>query len=197
MKSRCGETLRRPNIRQQTPRLQSRTQTLQGYGRFVIRYTRLATALGNFEQGHIQTESAVVAHWLTSRLEVAMSRVGWNLLSPRHTLTKLPGDILKIYYYNGYPHCKEDDRPYHQYGHIAYTEDQWNRLCEWLSGDPTFRRKLERHKQALRVSRDDSDARNKARRTAPPPGGSSSSSAARPPNRSKPPPPPPPHWWWQ
>ena len=95
----------------------------------------------------------------------------------------------------------EEDRPYHQYGHIAYTEDQWNRLCEWLSGDPTFRRKLERHKQALKdqlgVSRDDSDNRNKARRTAPPPGGSSSSSAARPPNRSKPPPPPPPHWWWQ
>ena len=173
----------------------------QGYGRFVILYTRLATALGNFEQGNIQTESAVVAHWLTSGLEVAMSRIGWNLLSPRHALTKLPGDILKIFYYNGYPQCKEDDRPYHQYGHIAYTEDQWNRLCEWLSGDPTFRRKLERHKQALKdqlgVSRDDSDARNKARRTAPPPGGSSSSSAARPPNRSKPPPPPPPHWWWQ
>ena len=77
----------------------------QGYGRFVIRYTRLATALGNFEQGNIQTESAVVAHWVTSGLEVAMSRVGWNLLSPRHALTKLPGDILKNYYYNGYPHC--------------------------------------------------------------------------------------------
>ena len=169
----------------------------QGFGRFVIRHTRLATALGNFEQGNIQTESAVVAHWLTSGLEVAMSRVGWNLLSPRHALTKLPGDILKNYYYNGHPHCREDDRPYHQYGHIAYTEDQWNRLCEWLSGDPTFRRKLERHKQALKdqlgASRDDPDTRNKARRT----GGSSSSSAARPPNRSKPPPPPPPHWWWQ
>ena len=37
----------------------------QGFGRFVIRYTRLATALGNFEQGSIQTESAAVAHWLT------------------------------------------------------------------------------------------------------------------------------------
>ena len=32
----------------------------QGYGRFVICYTRLATALGNFEQGNIQTESAIV-----------------------------------------------------------------------------------------------------------------------------------------
>ena len=173
----------------------------QGYGRFVIRYTRLATALGNFEQGNIQTESAVVAHWLTSGLGVAMSRVGWNLLSPRHALTRLNEDILTNYYYNGYPLCREEDRPYHQYGRIVYTEDQWERLCTWLSGDPTFRRKLERHKQALKdqlgVSRDDSDNRNKARRTAPPPGGSSSSSTARPPNRSKPPPPPPPHWWWQ
>ena len=41
----------------------------QGY---VIRYTRLATALGNFEQGSVQTESAAVAHWLTSGLKVAM-----------------------------------------------------------------------------------------------------------------------------
>ena len=38
----------------------------QGYGRFAIRYTRLATALGNFEQGNAQTASAVVAGWLTS-----------------------------------------------------------------------------------------------------------------------------------
>ena len=47
----------------------------------------------------------------------------------------------------------------------------WDRLCAWLSGDPTFRRKLERRKQALKdqigVSRDDSDNRNKARRTLP------------------------------
>ena len=53
----------------------------QGYGRFVFRYTRSATALGNFEQGNVQAESAVVAHWLTSGLGIAMSRVGWNLLS--------------------------------------------------------------------------------------------------------------------
>ena len=58
----------------------------QGFGRFVIRYTRLATALGNFEQGSVQTESAAVAHWLTSGLRVAMARVGWNLLSPRYGL---------------------------------------------------------------------------------------------------------------
>ena len=31
----------------------------QGYGRFAIRYTGLATALGNFEQGNAQTEIAV------------------------------------------------------------------------------------------------------------------------------------------
>ena len=31
----------------------------QGYGRFAIRYTGLATALGNFEQGNAQTESTV------------------------------------------------------------------------------------------------------------------------------------------
>ena len=52
-------------------------------GRFGIGYTRLATALGNFEQGNIEAESAVVAQWLTSGLRVAMSRTGWHLLSPR------------------------------------------------------------------------------------------------------------------
>ena len=173
----------------------------QGYGRFVIGYTRLATALGNFEQGNVQTESAVVAHWLTSGLRVAMSRIGWNLLSPRHALTRLPGDILSNYYYNGYPLGREEDRPYHQYGRVAFTENQWDRLCAWLTGDPMFRRKLERRKQALKDqmgnSRDDSDNRNKARRTAPPQGEGSSSSAARSSNHSKPPPPPPPHGWWQ
>ena len=45
----------------------------KGYGRFGIGYTRLATALGNFEQGNIQAECTV-----------AMSRTGWNLLSPRY-----------------------------------------------------------------------------------------------------------------
>ena len=37
----------------------------QGFMRLVTRYTRPATALGNFEQGSIQTESAAV-QWLTS-----------------------------------------------------------------------------------------------------------------------------------
>ena len=40
----------------------------KGYGRFGIGYTRLATALGNFEQGDTGAESAVVAQWLTSGL---------------------------------------------------------------------------------------------------------------------------------
>ena len=57
----------------------------KGYGRFGIGYTRLATALGNFEQGNIQAEGTVVAQWLTSGLRVAMSRTRWNLLSPRYT----------------------------------------------------------------------------------------------------------------
>ena len=56
-----------------------------------------------------------------------------------------------------------------QYGPIVYT-DRWDELLQWLSGDPTLRKKLERHKQEPRdqqgVSRDDSVARSKARRTA-------------------------------
>ena len=53
----------------------------QGFGRFVIRYTRLATALGNFEQGSIQTESTAVAHWLMSGLKVALSPI-WTDKAP-------------------------------------------------------------------------------------------------------------------
>ena len=101
----------------------------QGFGRFVIRYTRLATALGNFEQGSVQTESAAVAHWLTSGLKVAMARVGWNLLSPRYGLTRLPGDLLRLYYSQGYPQVQEDDRPYHQYGPIVYRGPVGRALC--------------------------------------------------------------------
>ena len=63
----------------------------KGCGRFGIGYTRLATALGNFEQGSIDAESAVVAQWLTSGLRVA---TGWHLLSPRLMLTKVPGSVL-------------------------------------------------------------------------------------------------------
>ena len=66
----------------------------KGYGRIGIGYTRLATALGNFEQGDIGAESAVVAQWLTSGLRIAMSRTGWNLMSTRFSLTKVPGSVL-------------------------------------------------------------------------------------------------------
>ena len=75
----------------------------KGYGSFGIGYTRLATALGNFEQGDIGAESAVVAQWLTSGLRIAMSRTGWNLISTRFSLTKVPSPVLSVYYCKGYP----------------------------------------------------------------------------------------------
>ena len=89
----------------------------KGYGRFGVGYTRLATALGNFEQGSIEAESAIVAQWLTSGLRVAMARTGWHLLSPRLMLTKVPECVLNDYYHKGYPLTpKMTDRPYNQYG---------------------------------------------------------------------------------
>ena len=109
----------------------------KGYGRFGIGYTRLATALGNFEQGSIEAESAVVAQWLTSGLRVAMARTGWHLLSPRLMLTKVPGSVLSDYYHNGYPFTpKMADRPYNQYGAQLYTKERWDQLCAWLVGTP-------------------------------------------------------------
>ena len=62
---------------------------------------------------------------------------------------------------------KMEDRPYNQYGQCLYTEDRWDQLCAWLTGNPTFRRQLAGYKQALRdqmgCSQEDSDPRNKAR----------------------------------
>ena len=110
-----------PRLVQKKHRRGTHLYLAQGYGRFAIRYTRLATALGNFEQGNAQAESAVVAGWLTSGLEIAMSRIGWSLLSPRQALTRLPSRTLSNYCYYGYPSCREEDRPYHQYGKITYT----------------------------------------------------------------------------
>ena len=178
----------------------------KGYGRFGIGYTRLATALGNFEQGDIEAESAVVAQWLTSGLRVAMSRTGWHLLSPRFMLTKVPGGVLSDYYTHGYPFTpRMADRPYNQYGPCLYSEDRWDQLCAWLTGNPNFRLQLADHKQALRddmgYSQEASDPSNKARRTVPPPGAGSSSSAAGSSWHSRPPPSPSPYgWsygWWQ
>ena len=82
----------------------------QGYGRFAIRYARLASALGNFEQGNAQTESTVVAGWLTSRLEIAMYRMGWSLLSPRQELTRLNAGTLYNHYHYGYPRMVDHTR---------------------------------------------------------------------------------------
>ena len=174
----------------------------KGYGRFGIGYTRLATALGNFEQGNIQAESTVVAQWLTSGLRVAMSRTGWNLLSPRYMLTKVPSALLSNYYCHGYPFTpKMEDRPYNQYGQLLYSEGRWDQLCAWLTGNSRFRSQLAGHKQALRdhmgYSQEASDPSNKARRTVPPPGAGSSSSAAGSSCHIRPPPPPPPYGWWQ
>ena len=177
------------------------TYTLaKGYGRFAIRYTRLATALGNFEQGNAQTESAVVGGWLTSGLEIAMHRMGWSLLSPRQELTRLPSRTLSNHHYYGYPPCREEDRPYQQHGNVICTDDQWDRLCAWLTGDPTFR-KIEHHKKELKEEiegkRDDINNRTKARRIAPPPGVGSSSPGARPYYRNWPHTPPPRRGWWE
>ena len=172
----------------------------KGYGRFGIGYTRLATALGNFEQGSIEAESAIVAQWLTSGLRVAMARTGWHLLSPRLMLTKVPECVLNDYYHKGYPLTpKMADRPYNQYGTQLYTKERWDQLCAWLTGNPNFRLQLKDHKQALRdhmgYSQEAPDPGNKARRTVPPTESGSSSSAAWSSWHSRPSPPPSPYGW--
>ena len=68
----------------------------KGYGRFGVGYTRLATALGNFEQGSIEAESAVVAQWLTSGLRVAMARTGWPKSLGVSSATTTTMDILSL-----------------------------------------------------------------------------------------------------
>ena len=81
------------------------------------------------EQGDNGAESAVVAQWLTSGLRIAMSRIGWNLISTRFSLTKVPSPVLSVYYCKGYPLTpKMADRPYNQYGTIHYSEDKWDQL---------------------------------------------------------------------
>ena len=108
------------------------------------------------------------------------------------------GDLCRTcthYYCNGYPLSpKMEDRPYNQYGQCLYTEDRWDQLFAWLTGNPSFRKQLAGYKQALRdqmgYSQEDSDPRPKARRTVPPPGEASSSSAAGSTCHIRPPPPP-------
>ena len=53
-----------------------------------------------------------------------MSRTGWNLISSRFSLTKIPCSVLSEYYRKGYPFTpKMADRPYNQYGTIHCSED--------------------------------------------------------------------------
>ena len=69
-----------------------------------------------------------------------MSRTGWNLISTRYSLTKVPSPVLSGYYSKGYPLTpKMADRPYNQYGTTHYSEEKWDQLCGWLTGNPTFR----------------------------------------------------------
>ena len=81
-------------------------------------------SLGNFEKGNAQTESTIVAGWLTSGLEIAMHRMGWNLLLTRQELTKLNSEALYHHFHYGYPHCHEDERPYQKYGNHVCKEEE-------------------------------------------------------------------------
>ena len=69
---------------------------------------------------------------MTTGLKIAMSRAGWHLLSPRRAFTRVTGKLLVESYYKGYPLGQEEDRPYHRYGDVALTEDQWDKcLALW------------------------------------------------------------------
>ena len=80
-----------------------------------------------------------------------MSRTGWNLISSRFSLIKVSGSVLSDYHRKGHPFTpKMADRPYNQYGTIHCSEEKWDQLCGWLTGNATFRLQLPSHKQALR-----------------------------------------------
>ena len=80
-----------------------------------------------------------------------MSRTGWNLLSLRYMLTKVPSALLSNYCCHGCPFTpKMEDRPYNQYGPLLHSEGRWDQLCAWLTGNSKFRSQLAGHKQALR-----------------------------------------------
>ena len=108
--------------------------------------------------------------------------------------------VTKYHHFHyGYPQCHEDDQPYQKYGNHVCNEEEWEKICYWLTGDPTCLKKVERHRRELRDkimgTRDEGTSRHKARRIAPPGGTGSSSSTARPPHRNRPPPPPPTRRW--
>ena len=140
----------------------------KGYGRFGMGCTRLATALGNFEQGNIQAERysgrsvadlrATGCH-VPHRVESAVSPLYADQNSQYSSATAVMENPLSP---------KMEDRPYDQYGQCLHTEDRWDQL-----------RQLAGYKQALwdqmGCNQEDSDPREKARRTVPPPGEGSSS----------------------
>lgn len=121
-----------------------------GHGRFALRWSRLTTAADNFGKGSAQTESAIIANWLTSGLEAGMNKMGWYLLSSRQGLTRRKGDDLWHYYHHGYyPNCQEVDRPYQTYSDYVCSNPEWERMTYWLTGDPTFLSKMENFRLEL------------------------------------------------
>ena len=122
----------------------------QGHGRFALRWSRLSTAADSFAlKGNAQAESKVISNWLTTGLEIAMSRMGWFLLLPKQELTLLSQQQLRIHYHNGYPDCQQDERPYQISCQYKSSDADWEAMSLWLTGDPTFLRKLESHRREL------------------------------------------------
>ena len=75
---------------------------------------------------------------------------GVVLLSSRQELTRLREAELLRYFHLGYPDCREEDRPYQLSSQHVCSEKEWQSMSYWLTGDPTFLKKLEIHCQELR-----------------------------------------------
>ena len=46
--------------------------------------------------------------------------------------------VTKYHHFHyGYPQCHEDDQPYQKYGNHVCNEEEWEKICYWLTGDPT------------------------------------------------------------
>ena len=110
-----------------------------------------------------------------------MNRMGWFLFSSKQELTRLSEAELLRCFHRGYPDCREEDRPYQLSSQHVCSDKEWQAMSHWLTGDPTFLKKLEIHRQELQDKTEgtkaDGTARNKSRRVAPPAGTGSSSSA--------------------
>ena len=119
----------------------------QGYGRFAIRCSRLATASGNFDKGNAHGES----------------------ISPRKELTRLDREALYHHFHYGCPHCHEDDRQFQKYGNQWCSEEERG-YAVGSRDNPAFRGKVERYRKALREKitgkREESPSRHKAGRIA-------------------------------